>query len=278
MPETVTVHDIEDQRRLFRKSVPMQVMLEETLRGLGKTEGDTCLDIGASNGMLSHYLRKHGGTWHTAVESERVAEFIRPAVTDNICVIQGTSLPYKKQMFDYVVVFHYLERVQSDESLIEECHRVLKPDGRLVINVSHAKKWTVLSPLRSLLGLSRVDKGWVRPGYSESELFNILKHGFDVQSMKTYSRFFVELTNAFVERLTHRMKSEPHVDAKRMLRTYAIASLFFNLAYQLDMLLFLTRGHSLIAVAKRRAWRPRNAPQLVDGRSISEAVLSPAQD
>jgi hypothetical protein len=34
----------------------------------------------------------------------------------------------------------------------------------------------------------------------------------------------------------------------------------------------------MIAMAKRRAWHPRKTPVLVDGRSISEAVLSKAAD
>jgi len=31
--------------RVFRKSLPMQIKLHETIRSLGDTEGETCLDI-----------------------------------------------------------------------------------------------------------------------------------------------------------------------------------------------------------------------------------------
>jgi hypothetical protein len=52
----------------------------------------------------------------------------------------------------------------------------------------------------------------------------------------------------------------------------------FGLAYQLDFLLFFSRGNYLIANAKRRAWLPRKTPVLSDGRSITEAVLSKIKD
>ena len=61
-----------------------------------------------------------------------------------------------------------------------------------------------------------------------------------------------------------------------VMRMYSVAGIFYVLAAQLDMLLFFTRGHYLIAHAKRRAWRPRKTPVQSDGRTITEAVLSRA--
>jgi len=269
--------EAEIHHHFFRKSLPMQVMLQETLRSAGELQEQTCLDIGTENAMLSYYLRKHGGTWHTAVRNENMAVPVRAAVGDNVYVLEQTTLPFKKQMFDVVVVFRYLERVRADEALIEECHRVLKPDGRLIVNTAHVKSWTVLEPLRSILGLTYDRKGLARPGYSETQLFNILKHGFDVHNMRTYSRFFVELTDSIVQAKATRKLGKDNAE-RRLMRLYSAASPFYWLAFQLDIILFLSRGHSLIATSKRRAWRPRNAPVLVDGRSISEAVLTKALD
>jgi SAM-dependent methyltransferase len=269
--------EAESHNHFFRKSRPLQVMLQETLRSLGDPQEQTCLDIGTENAMLSYYLRKRGGTWHTAVGSEKVAAPVRAAVKDNVYVLEQTTLPFKKQMFDAVVVFRYLERVRADEALIEECHRVLKPDGRLIVNTAHVKSWTMLEPLRSILGLTFEEKGLVRPGYSETQLFNILKHGFDVHNMRTYSRFFVELIDSIVQAKAARKSGKDNAE-RRLMRLYTTANPFYELAFQLDMLLFLARGHSLIATAKRRAWHPRNVPVLVDGRSISEAVLTKALD
>lgn len=261
---------------LFRKCLPMRIKLAEILRFLGNTEGQTCLDIGADNGMMSYQLRRRGGTWHSAVINQRTANSVRAVVADNVSVLEDQTLPFKKKTFDTVVLIDFLERTKSDESFIEECHKILKPDGRLIVSAARVKTWTVLKPLRALLGLSYEKKGLVRPGYSESELFGVLKHGFDVYQMRSYSRFFVELTDTVVRALAVRMTQAEQSETGKVRRLYSIASVFYHLASQLDMLLFFTRGHYLIAMAKRRAWRPRKAPVLVDGRSISEAVLSKA--
>ena len=79
MAETTIVLPPEaaQQARMFKQSLPMQIKMHETPRSLGSTEGETCLDIGAGNGMMSHHLRKRGGNWNTVVTSESVAASVR---------------------------------------------------------------------------------------------------------------------------------------------------------------------------------------------------------
>jgi SAM-dependent methyltransferase len=175
-----------------------------------------------------------------------------------------------------VVVFNGMEGFPADDAFIEECHRILKPDGRLIVNVHHEKPFSLMRPLRSLLNTIREKRGLVCAGYSESQLFSILKHGFDVHHMRSYSRFFVEFVDRLVPVALEGMPIASSESARAIRRIYRVASPFYWMAAQLDLLLFFTRGHCLVATAKRRAWRPRNAPILVDGRSISEAVLSKA--
>jgi SAM-dependent methyltransferase len=184
--------------------------------------------------------------------------------------------PFEKKSFDAIVVTGELERIRDDSQWIEECHKALKPDGRLVLAVERVKPWTLLGFFRRLLGLTYDRKGKVREGYTESALFNVLKDGFDVLSMRTYSRFCVEFVDLIVE--FARLHISPGADAadKRVYRLYQAAAGFYWLAYQIDLLLVFQRGFKMIAVAKRRAWLPRKTPVLVDGRSITEAVLSRA--
>jgi len=129
-----------------------------------------------------------------------------------------------------------------------------------------------------MMGLTHEKKGLLRPGYSESELFNILKHGFDVHNMRSYSRFFVELTDTFAQFFKARARDVDPGNERRVKNIYSFAFLGYWIASVFDILLFFTRGYNLIATAKRRAWRPRNTPVLIDGRSISEAVLHKALD
>jgi SAM-dependent methyltransferase len=238
---------------------------------MDKMQGKVCLDLGAANPMMSYYLRKRGGKWYTGIGSGEKDAFLN-LLGDEVHEISEGNLPFSDKTFDVVVILDYLECVEKDSSFIAECHRIMKPDGTLIVNVAHTKKWTATKPLRMLLGATRRRKGAVRSGYTESELFAVLKHGFDVYQMRSYSRFFVEVTDIIVQVLARKAVAT----GKSAGSGLSIAGFFYRLAFQLDMLLFFTRGYYLIATAKRRAWRPRNAPVLVDGRSISEAVLSKA--
>lgn len=273
----VTANDLGPEARqdlaLFRKRLFVQVMLQEVMRFVEIGEDQAGLDLGACNAFMSHHLRKLGGEWQTVVvESGREAP-ARAVLGDAVHVFGGLPLPFEDKSFDVVVVLDYLERAESPEEFIAECHRILKPDGRLVLNVVHIKPWSLVRGVRALLGLSYEKLGLQRAGYSESRLFNLLKHGFDVHRVRSYSRFFLELTDAVAAAAVNRVRRSGLDVEERSRRVYAGAAFFYRLAYQMDMLLFFTRGNRLMAVAKRRGWRPRNAPVLSDGRTITEAVL-----
>ena len=250
---------------IFRKSVTLQVTLQEIVKAAGDLDGRSGLAIGSRNAMMSYQLRRSGGSWQELVFAEDIASNIHEIVGEDVQIFDGKSLPYRAKSFDVVVVLGGVAAQPSDASFIEMCHKVLKPDGRLIVCVPREKRMTLITPIRRLCGLPP-------GGYSESHLFGILKHGFDVMTMRSYSRFFVELVDAIVRGGAKRRAT--HEPAEQ-LRMYSIAYAFYWVAYQLDLLIFLVRGHRLIACAKRRAWRSRNAPILIDGRSISEAVLSP---
>ncbi len=260
----------------FRHSVPLRMRLHETIKITGTTEGLTCLDIGSPNGALSALLRKQGGRWHSAAFTKDAEASVGAAVDGNVHRVTDRTLPFKRKIFDLVVIFDGLEGFHADEAFIEECHRILKPDGRLIVNVHHDKPFSVARGLRSLLTTIRESPGLDYVGYSESQLFSILKHGFDVHSVRSYSRFFVEFIDCIVTFVLDGLQRDPGETKRSVRRVYLVASPFYWLASQLDLLIFFTRGHALVASAKRRAWRPRNAPVLVDGRSITEAVLSKA--
>lgn len=260
----------------FRHSVPLRMRLHETIKIAGSTEGLTCLDVGSPNGALSAFLRKQGGRWHSAALTAEAEASLQAAIEDNVHGLTDRTMPFKRKSFDLVVIFDGLEGFHADEDFIEECHRILKPDGRLIVNVHHEKPVSLVRGVCSMLRAIRESPGLVYAGYSESQLFSILKHGFDVHTMRSYSRFFVEFIDCLVTFALDGIPRDLPESTRAVRRVYTIASPLYWLASQLDFLIFFTRGHSLVATAQRRAWRPRNAPILVDGRSITEAVLSKA--
>lgn len=259
---------------VFRRSLPMHIKLDRIVRAVGKTDGLTCLEIGMDNGMMSYHLRKTGGTWNTVATNESAAQSARALVEDNVHVLKKDTLPFKKKVFDVVVAIDMLGRVENSDAFIAECHRMLKPDGRLALTAVNRKKATLIRPLRALLGGSREKGGVPHTGFTESELFVMLKDGFDVHGINKFRRFFVEFTDLCVQALVRRASARGEHTERKVMRVYSWAAPFYFVAAQLDMLLFLTRGHYLIAIAQRRAWLPRKTPILTDGRTISEAVLS----
>jgi len=265
------------QVRLFRKSLPFRMAFQEIIRALNLNQEEQCLNIGDEGGIFGYRLRKLGGTWDTVVSNEAQAGLARELMEDGVHVIGNDGrLPFGDKSFDVVVIVNFLETIREDVDFIEECHRVLKNDGRLVVNVANKKSATMITPLSRIVGLSPEKRGLAKSGYSESEMFRILKNGFDVSNVRTYMRFFVVLVDTFVKAIAGNQTTIEGLE--RGARCYSIAAPFYWIAFQLDLFFFMTRGFALICSAKRRAWLPRKTPVLSDGRRISEAVLSRAID
>lgn len=271
--------------RLFDKSLLQQAKLAEIAAMVGRVPvNQTWLNLGGDNGVIGYHLRRLGGAWHSAGPDETSVASIRHLVDGEVGLLQEARLPYEDGAFDGAVVTDVLERVREDARLIAECHRVLKPTGRLIVHVPHMKKCAILRPIRRLLGLA--DAALARPGYTEPALFDLLKDGFDVQATRTYSRFFVEALDTMT-RLTAKIlnrgrkagltgegvKDQDAWNMEKVIRWSSRLYPVFQFAAGMDTLLAFTKGYNLLVHARRRVWRPRRAPVLADGRSIVEATL-----
>jgi SAM-dependent methyltransferase len=255
---------------IFRKSLTLQIELQEVLTALGEPGDLACLEVGGTNAMFSYQLRRAGGRWHTLTADSDAAARIREGLDADVGVWPGQGEPFPRHTFDTIVVTGcMLERQTSGASFVKSCHRMLKPDGHLIVCVAREKRFALLNPLVRLLS-TPADPVSIR--YSESRLFGVLKSGFDVSSVRTYQRFFTAVVDTVVQRMAHRRAGLTPAERQRF---HAAAGVFYWIAFQLDALLLMTRGYRMIAVARRRDWRSREAPILSDGRSISEAVLRP---
>jgi 2-polyprenyl-3-methyl-5-hydroxy-6-metoxy-1,4-benzoquinol methylase len=273
--------------RLFRRSLLKQAKWRRIERLLPDMQGKTGLDIGADNGVISLLLRERGGEWSSADADPGAVESIRQLVGERVVLIEDGRLPFGDEAFDCVVIVDMLEHVEDDLAFVKECHRVLKPAGRLIVNVPHVKRFSLIRGLRNLLGLSDADHGHLRPGYRQQQLFGMLKDGFDVEHAETYSRFMVELLDSFMRFAAKHsgggergavkgviVDRERFRKMEKMFKIYSALYPFFWLAAQIDRLFFFTSGYYLVARARRRLWIPRRIPVLRDGRSIADAALN----
>jgi len=109
-----------------------------------------------------------------------------------------------------------------------------------------------------MFGITPVAKGLKRNGYTGSELYNILKDGFDVPETILYSNGLLE-SAATIGEFAQKLILPEHY---WMVREKALSKLEF------------LPGHKLLVKSRRRPWRPRLSPKLIDGRSIAEAAIN----
>ena len=251
---------------LFNKSVLKKAKYRQICQLLGPVQmNGHYLDIGGDNGVICYLLRQQGGTWSSADLSKNTVRAIRMMVGERVDEINGRTSPYAENQFDAVVIIDFLEHINDDRQFVREIHRVLKPNGQLIVNVPHEKNFSLIRKIRLAVGLTDEKHGHVRPGYSLQKLAGVLAPQFRIGQSKTYSGFFIEtfdvlqsLVFELMNRGQHTEKGNivTHTDLNKHRRKFKIYALIYPFAWicaQFDRLFPWWQGHSLIvrAVPKR---------------------------
>lgn len=102
-------------------------------------KGKNILDLGCGEGV---WLRKFleftspENVYGSDIDQESIDIAIvnTPELKNsNLVVSKGESLPFKENYFDIVFQNEVLEHVTDDKKVINECLRILKPEGKLII-------------------------------------------------------------------------------------------------------------------------------------------------
>lgn len=252
---------------LFNRSVLKQEKFRRITALLDDPSGRTSLDIGADNGVISYLLRRRGGRWYSADLDERAVESIRQLVEKDVYQLNGARTPFPDETFDQVVVVDYLEHIPDDDAFARELRRILRPGGRVIINVPHLKPGSLVNRLRHAIGLTDEWHGHLRPGYALEDLRRLLGPEFEVERAMTYSRVFSELVDTGLNGLYLAMqrrggktpasskgtvvtRSDLRKHRKQFLMLSALYPLLWTVA-QLDRLLPFQAGYKLILRARR---------------------------
>ncbi len=249
---------MKETNKLLRLSPPKKQKLELILQYLGDASGKNCVDIGADNGVISFFLRKNGGGWHSADLDDETVASIRGLVGKNVVKTDGKSLPFKDNFFNAAVIVDFLEHIEDDRLFIEELWRTLEPGGLLIINVPARRPGSMLSRLRKLAGYTDEKHGHLRPGYTMPEIRELLEGKFAVLEYQTYIGFFTELLDTLASilifkasggktgrkgNLVTKSKAEKN---KGALDIYRVVSPLMEAFSSLDRLLGRREGASLI--------------------------------
>lgn len=252
---------------LFDRSVLKQAKFRQIESLLDDPAGKTSLDIGADNGVISYLLRQRGGRWHSADLDSHTVASIRQLVGENVHHLEGAHIPFPDQMFDQVVVVDYLEHIQDDGRFARELARILRPDGRVIINVPHLRPGSLLNRFRHAIGLTDEWHGHLRPGYDLAGIRALLGPMFEIERCITYSRTFSELIDTGLNGLYVRMQKKTRSgsrkgtvvtqsDLEKHKKQFVVLSALYPLLWivaKLDAVLWFQPGYKLIIRARRVA-------------------------
>jgi SAM-dependent methyltransferase len=250
--------------RLFKRSVLKQQKLRELSAMMGPVAANgRYLDIGSDNGVISYLLRQRGGNWSSVDLDQQTVNAIRSLVGNEVYQIDGASTPFADNTFDCVMIVDFLEHIHDDARFVAELHRILKPDGVLIVNTPHAKdSW--LRRLRLALGQTDEKHGHVRHGYTLESLRTLLADRYTIQTSGTYSKFFTELVDTLIVQAVYFMQRNKQdwskkgavvtgQDLDRNKKMFYIYSLIYPVVWlisRLDALLFFRSGYALVARAR----------------------------
>lgn len=281
-PADIQPETVQWRVKVFLRTPLRRKLLGRLMRLLDNVGGQRVLDMVADDAITAAMHRAGGGgggVWHSAALNEVQAELLAEAGIERIHLAAVPELPFEDASFDAVVVSEALEYVDKPADLMAELHRILAPKTRLILHVRR-KRRSLVGILRRLSGLTDPTRPMLHPGFTPTELFDVLKDGFDVQETMGYGRFFSEFANLLAELFAGVIPSsvEPSaVHPRRLQRTAWVFAAFtplFWLAGVLDAVFFFLPDHHMVVRAKRRMmWVPRVTPRLRDGRNIAEATL-----
>lgn len=134
-------HDDKECRAVARRKTILHLW-----RKHGPSVRDTAslkiLEVGCGTGATLASLNPFGKTFGIDI-SPNALRHCRERGIRRVAQADGTSLPFADQVFDLLVTVDVLEHIEDDTETLKQFHRVLKPDGMLLLIVpAFASLWS----------------------------------------------------------------------------------------------------------------------------------------
>ena len=154
------------------------------------------LDVGCSSGAFLTIANKLG---FQAEGVEPAPQAAQGACSSGLKVHQGflEDIKFPANTFDIVTMFEVIEHVRDAFSLLNECHRIIKPGGLLMIGTANTDSWTA-SIMKSRWEYFDITRHGGHISFFNPQSIRVLaeRSGFKVESVRTHSVRFLEKEDA----------------------------------------------------------------------------------
>lgn len=174
----------------FRRS---KKFLDQIARLLDKSPGEIkLLDVGCSSGAFLADAVKMG---FRAEGVEPAAAPVATAQAAGLNVRQGLlqDIGYADGQFDAVTLLEVIEHLQDPHALLQECRRILRPGGILLVGTGNADSWTFAAEGARWEYLSIAGHGGHVSFYNPQSMATLAKRSnFSVAAVRTRGVRFCE--------------------------------------------------------------------------------------
>lgn len=127
-----------DMRRLFKRRARDINVISNLL---SKNTSIHLLDVGCSNGAFVFIANSLGVNAEGVDPSE---EAVRNGIDRGLKIHLGYlhDIAFQDNTFDTITLYEVIEHVSEPRALLEECYRILKPNGVLLIGTGNVDSWT----------------------------------------------------------------------------------------------------------------------------------------
>lgn len=95
--------------------------------------GRLVLDVGGGAGNMAHHLAHYGHVIGVDYNPRPLAVAAQRGL--DVCQGYGDGLPFAGDSFDLVALLDTVEHIDKELGVLQECVRVLKPGGKLIVTV-----------------------------------------------------------------------------------------------------------------------------------------------
>ena len=102
------------------------------------------LDIGSGAGVGAQLIAESAGIQHVTcvdISSGALAAVVARGFSGVVASAEGEVLPFENASFDVVVIDEVIEHLVDTDSILDEIHRVLTPDGVLLLSTPNLAAW-----------------------------------------------------------------------------------------------------------------------------------------